>query len=350
MSDPAPAVRPAQTHDVLEAARSWLDKDGRIALATVVGTWGSSPVGVGGQLVIAADGRFEGSVSGGCVEGEVIAEAEDILASGKPKTLDFGVADETAWQVGLPCGGQIKVFVERLEKTAGLPLIERALDARTRRQGLVMRTRLSDGHHELFGRDDKTIEPSIRHRLDSGESELQETAEGEIFLHAMVPPARVLIIGATHIGQMLAQLVKLAGYEVVVIDPRTAFAAEARFPGIRLDTEWPQDAIPRIGLDPYAAVVALAHVGHIDDEALKLAMRSECFYVGALGSKRNHAKRTQRLADAGFGAEEIKRIHAPIGLNIGAQSPQEIAISIMAELVLALRGPKVYKPADAPRT
>ena len=150
---------------------------------------------------------------------------------------------------------------------------------------------------------------------------------------------------ATHIGQLLAQLVKLAGYEVVVIDPRTAFAAEARFPGIRLDTEWPQDTIPKIGLDEFTAVVALAHVGHIDDEALKLAMRSQVFYIGALGSQRNHAKRKHRLAEAGFSADEIARIHSPIGINIGAQSPQEIAIAIMAELVLALRGPKVYKPA-----
>ena len=348
MSEPPASVSQAHTHDVLEAARTWLAKDGRIALATVVGTWGSSPVGVGGQMVVSQDGKFEGSVSGGCVEGEVIAEAEEILGNGKPKTLDFGVADETAWQVGLPCGGQIRVFVERLEKNGGLPIIERALDARNRRQGLIMRTRLSDGRHELFGRD--TLDPSIRQRLDSGESELEETPDGEIFVHAMVPPARVLIIGATHIGQMLAQLVKLAGYEVMVIDPRTAFAAEARFPGIRLDTEWPQDTIPKIGLDPYTAVVALAHVGHIDDEALKLAMRSECFYIGALGSMRNHSKRKQRLGDAGFSAEEIERIHSPIGINIGAQSPQEIAISIMAELVLALRGPKVYKPADAPKT
>jgi xanthine dehydrogenase accessory factor len=166
----------------------------------------------------------------------------------------------------------------------------------------------------------------------------------------MVPPARVLIIGATHIGQMLAQLVKLAGYEVVVIDPRTAFAAEARFPGIRLDTQWPQDTIPKIGLDHYTAVVALAHVGHIDDEALKLALRSDCFYVGALGSRRNHAKRMQRLKEAGFTEAELKRLHAPIGINIGAQSPPEIAISIMAQLVLTLRGPKVYRPADAPRS
>jgi xanthine dehydrogenase accessory factor len=271
------------------------------------------------------------------------------MASGKPKTLEFGVADETAWQVGLPCGGQIKVFVERLEKSEGLPLITRALDARTNRRGLVVRTRLADGRHELFGRDDRNADAAIKERLESGESELMDTPDGEVFVHAMVPPARVLIIGATHIGQILAQLVKIAGYEVTVIDPRTAFAAETRFPGIRLDTEWPQDTIPKIGLDAYTAVVALAHVGHIDDEALKLAMRSECFYVGALGSRRNHAKRTQRLADAGFSEAEIKRIHSPIGINIGAQSPQEIAISIMAELVLALRGPKVYKPADKPR-
>ena len=350
MSEPPANVTPAHTHDVLEAARSWLAKDGRVALATVVGTWGSSPVGVGGQMVVSQDGQFEGSVSGGCVEGEVIAEAEEILGNGKPKTLDFGVADETAWQVGLPCGGQIRVFVERLEKNGGLPIIERALDARTRRQGLVMRTRLSDGRHELFGRDDRTVDPAIRRRFDSGESELEETPDGEVFVHALVPPVRVLIIGATHIGQMLTQLVRLAGYEVIVIDPRTAFAAEARFPGIRLDTQWPQDTIPKIGLDPYSAVVALAHVGHIDDEALKLAMRSQCFYIGALGSRRNHAKRTQRLAEAGFTHEEIERIHSPIGINIGAQSPQEIAISIMAELVLALRGPKVYRSADAPRT
>ena len=347
MSEPPRALNRVQSHDILRAARSWLDADGRIALATVVGTWGSAPVGIGGQMVVAQDGRFEGSVSGGCVEGEVIAEAEDILLSGQPKTLDFGVADETAWQVGLPCGGQIRVFVERLEKRDGLPLIERALEARDGRRGLLVRTRLKDGHHDIYARDDQSLDPAIRKRFESGESELEMTAEGEIFLHAMVPPARVLIIGATHIGQILAQLVSMAGYEIVVIDPRTAFAAAARFPGIRLDTEWPQDTIPKIGLDPYTAVVALAHVGHIDDEALKLAMRSNCFYIGALGSNRNHAKRTQRLKEAGFDDAEIARIHCPIGFNIGAQTPQEIAIAIMAELVLALRGPKQYKPAQA---
>ncbi|MBO0766015.1 MAG: XdhC family protein [Hyphomicrobiaceae bacterium] len=345
MSQTYQPLRRAEAHDVLEAARTWIDKDGRVALATVVGTWGSAPVPIGGQMVMAPDGRFEGSVSGGCVEGEIIAEAESILVDGKPKTLTFGVADDTAWKVGLPCGGEIKVYVERLEGGEGARFIERAFDARTNRRGILVKTRLDSGKREYFERGDDRADALVLKHLEAGESELIETAEGEVFLHALVPPARVLVIGATHIGQILAQLVKLTGHEVIVVDPRTAFAAEARFPNIRLDTEWPQDTIPKIGIDPYTAVVALAHVGHIDDEALKLALRSNGFYIGALGSKRTHAKRLQRLREAGFTDAELERIHCPIGINIGAQSPPEIAVSIMAEVVLALRGPRVFRPA-----
>lgn len=345
VSETKSPLRRAQAHDVLQAARDWIASEGRVALATVVGTWGSAPVPIGGQMVMAPDGRFEGSVSGGCVEGEIIAEAEAILADGKPRTLSFGVADDTAWKVGLPCGGEIKVLVERLDASDGLKLIERSLEARSNRRGMLVKTRLDSGQREFFERNDAQADTLVRQHLESGESQLVETAEGEVFLHALVPPVRVLVIGATHIGQILAQLVKIAGHEVIVIDPRTAFAAEARFPNIRLDTEWPQDSIPRIGLDPYTAVVALAHVGHIDDEALKLALRSSCFYIGALGSMRTHAKRIQRLQEAGFTDEELKRIRCPVGINIGAQSPPEIAISIMAEVVLALRGPRVFRPA-----
>jgi xanthine dehydrogenase accessory factor len=340
-----PRISPpgAAAQDILEAARSWLDKDGRIAMATVVDTWGSAPVPVGGQLVIAPDGRFEGSVSGGCVEAEVITEAEEILDSGVPKTVAFGVADETAWRVGLPCGGEIKVFIERLDKGEGLRFLDRALAARAHRRGIVLKTRLSDGRREIFESDQDVADPLVKQRLQSGESSLETTPEGEVFVQALVPHPRILIVGATHIGQVLGQLVRLAGYEAIVIDPRTAFASPERFPGVRLETEWPQDALPKFGLDRYTAVVALAHVGHIDDEALKLALKSDCFYVGALGSKRTHAKRVQRLKQAGLTEQELARIHSPIGINIGAQSPPEIALSIMAELVLALRGPKQWK-------
>lgn len=334
--------------DVLKAAHDWIRRDGKVAVATVIDTWGSAPVPTGGQMVIAADGRFQGSVSGGCIEGEVITEAEDILASGSPKTLVFGVADETAWRAGLPCGGQVQVFVERLDaSTGGEKLLADAVAARAGRRGLVVETRLSTGAKTVYTREQGALPDDIVQRFFTAKSQLKEGPEGKTFLHALVPPARVLIIGATHIGQVLAQIAKLSGYEVEIVDPRSAFAAADRFRDVKIHTEWPQDALPRLGLDPYTAVVALSHVGHIDDEALKLAVKSECLYVGALGSSRNHAKRRERLKAAGITEAEIQRIKSPIGLDIGAQSPAEIAVSVMAEVILAVRGTKRKAQAAA---
>ncbi len=344
MNEPGAVVAEEHETDPLRAAREWLVRDGHVALATVVDTWGSAPVPVGGQMAIAADGRFQGSVSGGCIEGEVITEAGDVLETRKPRTLAFGVADETAWNVGLPCGGKVRVFVERLERDGGgLQLLDKAVAARTSRTGLVLRTRLTDGRREVFERGQSNLPDSIAARFRTAKSAIEETADGEVFVQALVPPARILIIGATHIAQITSQIAAIAGYETMVVDPRTAFAAADRFPGVTLLPEWPQDALPRIGLDPYTALVVLAHVAHIDDEALKVALRSDCLYIGALGSSRNHAKRTERLSQAGFSAAEIARIKCPIGVDIGAQTPAEIAISVMAEVIAAVRGPKPKK-------
>ena len=337
---PTTHTRRAEETDVMTAASRWQAADGHVALATIIETWGSAPVPVGGQMVIAKDGAFQGSVSGGCVEGDVISEAMDCLDDGKPRTLSFGVEDETAWRVGLPCGGKIRVFVERVDGAAGKAYLDRALAARKARAGLVVTTRLSDGHRTLAERGTHGQHADLERRFFSGKSSLEATPDGEVFVHALMPPPRVLIVGATHIAQILAEMVQLTGYQVSVIDPRTAFAADARFPGIALITEWPQDALPKLGLDPYTAVAALSHVGHIDDEALKLAVKSDCFYIGALGSKRNHAKRTERLLAAGLSTAEIARIACPIGLDIGAGTPPEIAVSVMAELIRALRGEK----------
>jgi xanthine dehydrogenase accessory factor len=345
MSDPGQVHSAAARVGVLRAARDWLERDGRVALATVIDTWGSAPVPVGGQLAIAADGSFEGSVSGGCIEGEVITEAEEVLNDGRPRALEFGVADETAWRVGLPCGGQVRVFVERLDRSGGgLEFLEKALAADGRREGILVRTRLSDGQRTIFEKTTPNIPSEVASRLRSGESKLIKTPdEGEVFLHAMLPPARIVVIGATHIAQVLCELARLTGYEIIVIDPRTAFASPERFPGVTLRAEWPQDALPQVGLDPYTAVVVVAHVSHIDDEALKIAVKSNCLYIGALGSSRNHAKRRQRLMEAGLSEEEIGRIKNPIGLDIGAQTPAEIATAIMAEVILAVRGPKAER-------
>lgn len=326
--------------DMLALLDVGLARDGRVALATIIETWGSAPVPVGGQMAIAADGSFAGSVSGGCVEGEVITEAVELLDGGAPRTLSFGVEDETAWRVGLPCGGKIRVFVERLEGDAGRAYIAALIEARSNRDAMIVQTRLEDGTRQIVKRDDAIADGELARRFLSGLSNVEAGPDGETFVHARLPPPRIVIIGATHIAQVLAEMVRLSGFAPIVVDPRTAFAAEERFPGVELITDWPQDALPKLKLDPYTAVAALAHVGHIDDEALKLACRAECFYIGALGSRKNHAKRVERLASAGLTAAEIGRIRSPIGLDLGATTPPEIALAVMAEILRHLRGVK----------
>jgi xanthine dehydrogenase accessory factor len=340
MSEPTISLDDKAVTDTLTAASQWLARDGRVALLTVVDTWGSAPVPVGGQMAVAADGRFQGSVSGGCIEGEVITAAASVLEDGKPQTLSFGVEDETAWSVGLPCGGQVKVYIERLVGTAGAALLTAMVEAQTRRTGLLIQTNLQSGQRQLFQRDTPNLNPEMAQRFRTGKSTYQETPDGPLFTQALLPPARIVIIGATHIAQLVCEIACLAHYEVQVVDPRTAFASADRFNGVTLHTAWPQDVLPGIGIDPYTALVVVAHVAHIDDEALKIALKANYLYIGALGSQRNHAKRTERLLAAGFTPADIARIKCPIGIDIGAQTPAEIAISIMAEVIHAVRGPK----------
>jgi xanthine dehydrogenase accessory factor len=331
----------ANSPDLMARAARWLERDGRVAVATIIDTWGSAPVPTGGQMVIAADSQFEGSVSGGCVEGDVITEAMALLEDGgAPKALSYGVEDETAWRVGLPCGGRIRVFVQRLEGATDLAYLNVAAAARAKREALVVTTDLKSGARSVFTRGQSGLGDDIARRFLSGQSGIVPADGAEKLVHALLPPARVLIVGATHMAQSLAAFVRHVGYDVTVIDPRTAFAAAARFPGVALVTEWPQDALPQLGLDPYTALAALSHVGHIDDEALKLAVKSECFYIGALGSRKNHAKRTERLLAAGLTDGDIARIRCPIGLDIGAATPPEIAASVLAEIIRHLRGAK----------
>jgi xanthine dehydrogenase accessory factor len=322
--------------DVLEVARSWLEQHGRIALATVASTWGSAPVPVGGQMVIAPGDRFHGSVSGGCVEADVIAEASEVMAGVSPKLLEFGVDEETAWRAGLPCGGRIEVLLEPLERERDVSVVERVLDARRVREPLAVVTNVETGERRLT--TDAGVPAEIASCLAAGESRLLDTPEGRIFVHAMMPPVRMVIAGATHIGQMLAGLARQTGYDVVVVDPRAAFASEERFGGTELVAGWPEASLAAVGIDRRTAVVALTHASPIDDEALSAALRSPCLYIGALGSRRTHAKRIERLKAAGFSEVELARIHAPVGLAIGARGPAEIAVSILAEIIKVTRG------------
>ena len=333
----APNATAMTARDPIEVARHWLEEHGKVALATVVSTWGSAPVPVGGQLVVGPDERFQGSVSGGCVEGDVIAEAADVMAGGRPRLMEFGVTEETAWRAGLPCGGTIKVLLEPLARARDSGFLDQVLAARRSRAALAVTTNLVTGTRQMF-EPGAALPADVAAALASGQSRLAETPEGSVFVQALLPPVRLVIAGGTNIGQVLADLARQVGYDVIVVDPRAAFLTEERFGGTTSRTEWPEASLTALGLDARTAVVALTHAVHIDDEALAVALRSECLYIGALGSKATHAKRIERLEAAGFTAEALSRIHAPIGLAIGAKGPAEIAVSILAQIIKVARG------------
>ncbi|KRB60164.1 hypothetical protein ASE04_24115 [Rhizobium sp. Root708] len=319
----------------LAIAEAWKKAGREVAIATVIETWGSAPRPVGSHLVIDGAGNFEGSVSGGCVEGAVIAEALDVIADGAAKTLEFGVADETAWRVGLSCGGRIRVHVESLNFD-----IERLNDCRKRREAVALITSLDDGRAYIAA-EGQEVAPALGAVLDgafrSGKSALVEHNGKTFFLNVYLPPPEIVAIGAVHISQVLAPMAKFAGFDVRIIDPRTAFATPDRFSDVELAADWPIDVLKERPLDRYTALVAVTHDPKIDDFAIAEALRTGCFYVGALGSRKTHSSRLERLRAEGFDDAVLAGIHAPIGLNIGASNPAEIAVAILAEVVQSLR-------------
>ncbi len=216
-----------------------------------------------------------------------------------------------------------------------------ALNAeRAARRATILVTDVGSGRQRLVREAEASADPIaavLEGRFRSGKSGLVEMEGQPVFLTVQVPPARAIVVGAVHISQALAPMARGLDLDVTIIDPRTAFATPERFPDVPVLTEWPDTALPRLGLDRYTALLALTHDPKIDDPALAAALRAECFYIGALGSKKTHARRVERLTEAGFSEAEIARIHAPIGLDIGAVSPAEIAVSILAEMIATLR-------------
>jgi xanthine dehydrogenase accessory factor len=219
-------------------------------------------------------------------------------------------------------------------------ILEQIVESRSLRKAVALVTELESGKQRVIARDhaaDDTLAQVLDEAFRTGESGVHKLPEGEYFVHVYNPRLRLVIIGAVHIAQTLIPIARAAGYDVVVIDPRGAFATADRFPDIKLYTEWPDEVIPKIGLDHQTALLALTHDPKIDDPALSAALKSKVFYVGALGSKKTQAKRFERLKAAGFSNEQISRIRGPIGLDIGAKGPVEIAIAIMAEITRTLR-------------
>jgi xanthine dehydrogenase accessory factor len=223
-----------------------------------------------------------------------------------------------------------------------------ALNAeRAARRAAIVVTDVANGTQRLVKGADVAGDPLqdvLRERLRSGKSGMTETAEGRVFLTVHVPPPRLIAIGAVHISQALAPIARLLGYDVTVVDPRTAFATPERFPGVPVIAEWPDVALPPLNVDRYTAFVALTHDPKVDDPALLHAFERDCFYIGALGSKKTHARRLDRLKGQGAREADLARIHAPIGLPIGAVSPPEIAVAIMAEITAALRLERGARP------
>ncbi len=317
-------------HDQIpETALEWFRAGRGAALATVVETWGSAPRQAGSQLAISGTGEIMGSVSGGCVEGAVVVEALEAIEAGVPRLLSFGVSDETAFSVGLACGGTIRVLVEPVEPIADL--LAGLVAARAAREAVAYSVNLEDWSRALLpaGLDD-----AADLRLSSDKAGV----DGARFIAPHNPPLRMIVVGAVHIAQPLLAMARLAGYDPTLIDPRETFGAQQRFPGEVILDDWPDEALAKLAPDARTAIITLTHDPKLDDPAIQFALRSKCFYLGCLGSKKTHAARVARLQAAGYSEAEITRIHAPVGLAIGAKTPAEIAISVLAQVTAILRG------------
>lgn len=327
------------THDQIpEQALAWIRAGKPTALATVIETWGSAPRPVGSQLAINAEAEMMGSVSGGCVEGAVVAEALDALEDGTCRVLEYGVSDDEAFAVGLACGGTIRVMVEPIGvgKGPSPELIKELVADRAARIPAAYVVNIQTWSRRLVKSPDDPIRSAVTPRFHSDKSGV----EGDWFIGIHNPPLRMVVVGAVHIAQPLMQMARLTGYDPVLVDPRDAFASDQRFPGETIIRDWPDAALQAQGLDTRTAVVTLTHDPKLDDPAIMTALKSDVFYLGCLGSTRTHAKRVTRLQEAGFRDDQIARIHAPVGADIGAKSPAEIAVSIMAQITERLRRPE----------
>jgi xanthine dehydrogenase accessory factor len=308
---------------VLKSARDWLKDGRRVVMATVIRTWGSAPRPIGALTAIRDDGMVVGSVSGGCIEDDMILQVRDrTLVQDKPATTQYGVSAEEAKRFGLPCGGTLELVLEPLTRDSGID----ELLTRVERHELVKR-RL----------DMKTGAVTI----GPANSNDQLAFDGATLTTVHGPRWRLLIIGAGQLSTFLAQMAQGLDYQVTICDPREEYAEGWNVPGVELKRGMPDDVVTEMGLDGHSAVVTLTHDPKLDDMALLEALKSPAFYVGAIGSRKNNDARRRRLADFDLSQQEIGRLHGPVGLKLGAKTPPEIAIAILAELTAIRNGVKV---------
>jgi len=321
--------------EVLKSAVAWLDAGHKATLATVTRTWGSAPRPIGAMLVIRDDGHVIGSVSGGCVEDDLIERVKaHQMTDGKPEVVTYGVTADQAARFGLPCGGTLQLVLEPVNAESQLKELLATI-----------------GRHELVARF-LDLE-SGRVKLQSGRWSDVLEFDGKILKSIHGPRWRLLIIGAGQTARFLAQMAQALDYQVTVCDPREEYADEWNVPDATLVRGYPDDVVLEMNPDPHLAVVAVTHDPKLDDAALTEALKSPAFYVGALGSRLNNQKRRKRLAEFDLSAAEIARLYGPVGLKIGSKTPAEIAVAIVAEMTAVRRGVKLESigvPAAVPAT
>ncbi|HEY4026917.1 MAG TPA: XdhC/CoxI family protein [Candidatus Dormibacteraeota bacterium] len=305
--------------EVAEELRAWRGEGDPVAMATVVETWGSSPRPLGSKMLVSGSGRMAGSVSNGCIEGAVFEQAQEVLATGRGRLVEYGVADDVAFEVGLACGGHIEVFIQPVTEVH-----DRALELLAAERPFVLTTDLSDGTTDLVERAPETELPS---------------RDGDRFEEPFARPAQLIIVGAIHIAIPLHRLARVMGYRVTVVDARAKFASRERFPEAdEILVRWPDEALAGMTIDRSTAVVVLTHDPKFDMPALRAVLPTGAGYIGAIGSRKTNANRFDALREEGFTDDQLARVHGPIGLDLGGRGAEETALGILAEVTAVRYG------------
>ncbi len=335
--------------DLLPQIEAWFAAGQELAVAMVVRVQGSAPRPVGARMIVSTTGQLAGSVSGGCVESAVYEEMMDVLQGGLPRVLHFGITEDMTWEVGLACGGIIDVFVHKLDRA----LVETFKHYVEQSEPLALVTAMAGGpeigacalvtrERVVKGEVDQSTLAAARKLLSTRAASgmVHEVTPGvQVFLEPFLPPPMLVVIGGVHIAIPLIKFAQELGFYVVVADPRAKFANRERFPQAdEVRVEWPDQTFAHLHVDDATYVVILTHDPKIDEPALAATLKSDAAYIGVIGSRGTHAARFERMAKKGITAEQLRRVYAPIGLDLGGRTPEEIALSIIAEVVAVKNG------------
>jgi xanthine dehydrogenase accessory factor len=318
--------------EILPELDRWRARGDRIALARVVATRRSAPRPVGSKLIVSETGELAGSISGGCVENEVVETAREVLAGAEPRLLTYGITDDQALGIGLPCGGEIDVWVDEPDPA----LLEQLAEVARGERRAVFFVDLDDGQQRLVLDGDNDVADEL---IRAGHSKIVEMHGRRVFADVFGPPPRLFVYGAVDTADALCAAARALGWRTIVADARGRFATRERLPHAdEILVAWPDDALAEIAPDHTTAIVVLTHDDKFDLPLLTGALRTEAYYIGALGSRRNQERRRERLIDSGVDESELERISGPAGLDIGAHTPAETAVSMLAEIMAVRSG------------